>query len=245
MFGFGLLEQDGVEYLAFHSEVLMPAAELALIGRHNVANALAALAIGMTMGLPMAAMLQELREFSGLPHRCQLVAESGGVRYINDSKATNTGAVLAALRGLGGSRNVLLIAGGQGKGADFSVLVEEAGIRCKGVVLLGEDAGSMEQVLLESAVPIYQAMSMMAAVARAADLAENGDVVLLSPACASFDMYSGFVERGQHFSDCVSACLAAASLIRTVSRSSLTGSGTDKTAFCLAPIPRALSTMPR
>ena len=154
----------------------------------------------------MAAMLEELREFSGLPHRCQLVAQSKGVHYINDSKATNPGATLAALRGLGEQHNVLLIAGGQGKGADFSVLVEEVATRCKGVVLLGEDAGKLAAVL-DAVVPVYHATSLAAAVSVATELAEAGDVVLLSPACASFDMFSGFAERGQRFAQCVLAQL--------------------------------------
>jgi UDP-N-acetylmuramoylalanine--D-glutamate ligase len=204
--GLGLVERDGVEWLSFQGDLLMPVAEVALMGRHNISNALAALALGMAMEFPMDAMLEALREFPGLPHRCQLVAESGGVRYINDSKATNPGATLAALRGLGERNNVLLIAGGQGKGADFSVLATDVAERCKGLVLLGEDAGRLAAVL-EAVVPVYHATSMAAAVSVAAELAEPGDVVLLSPACASFDMFSGFPERGRHFAQCVLAQL--------------------------------------
>jgi UDP-N-acetylmuramoylalanine--D-glutamate ligase len=202
--GLGLVEREGAEWLSYQGELLMPAAELAMVGRHNISNALAALALGMAMDLPMATMLDELREFAGLPHRCQLVAQSQGVRYINDSKATNPGATLAALRGLGADRNLLLIAGGQGKGADFSVLVDEVAARCKGVILIGEDAASLEAAL-QTAAPVYRATSMAAAVSVAAKLASSADVVLLSPACASFDMFSGFAERGQHFTRCVLA----------------------------------------
>jgi UDP-N-acetylmuramoylalanine--D-glutamate ligase len=204
--GLGLVEEAGAEWLSYQGELLMPAAELALVGRHNISNALAALALGLAMELPMVAMLDELREFSGLPHRCQLVAESCGVRYINDSKATNPGATLAALRGLGADRNLLLIAGGQGKGADFTVLVEDVTARCKGVILIGEDAALLAAAL-HAAAPVYRATSMAGAVSVAAELAHSGDVVLLSPACASFDMFASFAERGQHFARCVKALI--------------------------------------
>jgi UDP-N-acetylmuramoylalanine--D-glutamate ligase len=202
--GLGLVEQAGAEWLSYQGELLMPTAELALVGRHNISNALAALALGMAMELPMMAMLDALREFSGLPHRCQLLTENQGVRYINDSKATNPGATLAALRGLGADHNLLLIAGGQSKGADFTVLVEEVTARCKGVILIGEDAAVLAAAL-QAAAPVYHATSMAGAVSVAAELAQSGDVVLLSPACASFDMFAGFAERGQYYTRCVMA----------------------------------------
>ena len=200
----GMIDREGAEWLSYQGELLMPAAELALVGRHNISNALAALALGMALELPMTVMLDELRDFSGLPHRCQLVAQSQGVRYINDSKATNPGATLAALRGLGADHNLLLIAGGQGKGADFTVLAEDVAARCKGVILIGEDASGLAAAL-QAAAPVYHATSLAGAVSVAGELASSGDVVLLSPACASFDMFAGFAERGQHFTRCVLA----------------------------------------
>jgi UDP-N-acetylmuramoylalanine--D-glutamate ligase len=204
--GFGLLARDSEEWLSFQGELLMPVREVALVGRHNLCNALAALALGFSVQLSMPAMLAELREFGGLAHRCQLLGTAAGVRYINDSKATNPGATLAALSGLGESNNIVLIAGGQGKGAEFSVLTEQVARYCKAVILLGEDAPRLAAVLSD-AVPVHQVTSMDGAVALAADLARAGDVVLLSPACASFDMFTGFAHRGQCFADSVAAML--------------------------------------
>jgi UDP-N-acetylmuramoylalanine--D-glutamate ligase len=196
--GCGLREDAGVEYLCHGDDLLMPVAELSLAGRHNVANALAAMALGYSVGLPPASMTDTLRTFRGLPHRCELVAEVDGVRYINDSKGTNVGATEAALYGLGGERNVLLIAGGQGKGADFGQLQTAVARHCKLLLLLGEDASLLEQALSRS-VPVLRVASLEEAVAAAASRAARGDVVLLSPACASFDMFSGYVERGNTF----------------------------------------------
>lgn len=199
---FGLCQRDGVEYLGHGNELLMPVSELSLTGRHNVANALAALALGHCAGLPLTGMLATLRTFVGLPHRCELIAEVGGVRYINDSKGTNVGATEAALCGLGGERNILLIAGGQGKGGDFDQLQQAASRHCKLVLLLGEDAPLLAQALTSS-VPVLMVSSLNEAVDAAATRAESGDVVLLSPACASFDMFSGYAERGEMFTAAV------------------------------------------
>jgi UDP-N-acetylmuramoylalanine--D-glutamate ligase len=196
--GFGLRLSDGVEYLSHGSALLLPVAELSLAGRHNVANALAAIALGYSVGLPLASMTATLRTFRGLPHRCELVAEINGVRYINDSKGTNVGATDAALNGLGGERNVLLIAGGQGKGADFGQLQSAVAHHCKLLLLLGEDAPLLARALSGS-VPVVNVSSLDEAVATAAARASTGDVVLLSPACASFDMFSGYVDRGNKF----------------------------------------------
>lgn len=196
--GFGLCHSAGEEYLCHGNDLLMPVSELSLTGRHNVANALAATALGYCAGLPLADMLTTLRTFMGLPHRCELVAEIDGVRYVNDSKGTNVGATQAALCGLGGERNVLLIAGGQAKGADFDQLQQAASRHCKLVLLLGEDAPLLAQALSPS-VPVLMVSSLDEAVTAAAARAESGDVVLLSPACASFDMFSGYVERGETF----------------------------------------------
>ncbi len=196
--GFGLRLEGGVEYLCHSAEPLLPVAQLTISGRHNVANVLAALALGYCAGLPVSSMKTTLRTFKGLPHRCALVAEINGVRFVNDSKGTNVGATEAALRGLGGERNVLLIAGGQGKGADFSQLQQAVAHHCKLLLLMGEDAPLLQQALAAS-VPVIRVASLEEAVNAAAKAAQPGDVVLLSPACASFDMFSGYVQRGETF----------------------------------------------
>jgi UDP-N-acetylmuramoylalanine--D-glutamate ligase len=203
--GFGLRIMDGTEHLCHGFDALLPTSEMALAGRHNVANALAALATGYAAGLPLDVMVATLREFSGLPHRCQQVAEIDGVRFVNDSKGTNVGATQAALTGLGGERDIILIAGGQGKGADFGQLRAAVAKHCKLLVLMGEDAALMQQALGD-VVPVVIATSMDAAVVTAAGQAVSGDSVLLSPACASFDMFSGYEARGEVF------CQAVASL---------------------------------
>ena len=198
--GFGLRRMDDQEYLCHGFEALLRTAQVGLAGRHNVANALAALALGSSVGLPVAIMVDTLRTFSGLPHRCEQVAEIGGVRFVNDSKGTNVGATEAALNGLGGARDILLIAGGQGKGADFFQLRAAVARHCKLLVLIGEDATLIQQAL-DEVVPVVFATNMAAAVAAAAAAAEPGDCVLLSPACASFDMFAGYVQRGEAFCD--------------------------------------------
>jgi UDP-N-acetylmuramoylalanine--D-glutamate ligase len=142
-------------------------------------------------------MLQTLRQFPGLPHRCQWVAEVGGVNYYEDSKGTNVGATLAAIEGMPGEK-VVLIAGGQGKGQDFTPLRHAVASRARAVVLIGEDAPLLRQALERSAA-ISHAFTMEEAVAQAAALAHPGDSVLLSPACASFDMFRNYAERGERF----------------------------------------------
>lgn len=194
---FGLREQDHETWLARGETLLMRSAEVRIPGRHNLANALAALALGEAAGLAMAPMLQTLREFPGLPHRCQWVAEVAGVNYYEDSKGTNVGATLAALAGMPGEK-VVLIAGGQGKGQDFSPLRDAVEQRARAVVLIGEDAPLLANVL-EGTVELAHAREMKEAVSLAASLAQSGDTVLLSPACASFDMFRNYVERGEHF----------------------------------------------
>ena len=194
---YGLREVDGAPWLARGGEPLLPLAALALAGGHNAANALAALALGEAVGLPMPAMLEALRTFPGLPHRCQYVAEHGGVRWYNDSKGTNVGATEAALRGVPGER-VVLIAGGEGKDADFAVLRAAVAERARAVVVIGRDAPLLVAAL-HATVPIEKAPDMDAAVAAAARLAEPGDSVLLSPACASFDMFRDYAARGEAF----------------------------------------------
>ena len=202
--GFGLIEQGGEKHLAFEFKTLMPVSELKMRGAHNQANALAALALGHAVGLPMAAMLEALREFAGLPHRCQWVGQHAGVDYYDDSKATNVGAALAAIEGFGGDLQgqQVLIAGGDGKGADFAPLVEPISRHCRAVVLLGRDADRLEQAL-GGRVPVRRVASIDEAVMAAAELARPGDAVLLSPACASLDMFANFEERGRLFAAAV------------------------------------------
>ena len=193
---FGVRAVQGNEWLA-HGHILLARVDaLALPGRHNVGNALAALALGHAMGLSMVAMMGGLLEFSGLMHRCELIAQPLGVRWFNDSKGTNVGATCAAIRGLGGSRNVVLIAGGEGKDADFSPLAGACAGRVKLAVLYGQDAGRIADAI-GHAVAVTRVSDLNSAVAQAHTVAREGDVVLFSPACASFDMFSNYEERGR------------------------------------------------
>lgn len=201
---FGLIEEDGEKWLAFQFDKLMPARELKIRGAHNQSNALAALALGHAIGLPFEPMLQTLREFAGLAHRCQWVRERNGVNYYDDSKATNVGAALAAIEGLGADIDgkLVLIAGGDGKGADFSDLRGPVAQHCRAVVLLGRDA-ELVGAAIGNAVPTVRVSTLDDAVEHAADLALPGDAVLLSPACASLDMFKNYEERGRLFAKAV------------------------------------------
>jgi UDP-N-acetylmuramoylalanine--D-glutamate ligase len=193
---YGLAQLAGVTWLMHGNEPLIPATALQLAGRHNLGNALAALALGEAAGLSLPAMLETLAEFRGLPHRMQFVAEHDGVRWYNDSKGTNVGATLAAISGIEGT--VVLIAGGDGKGADFSALAPALAEKGRGVVLIGRDAPLLEAVLAD-VLPVRHARDMKDAVQQAAAMATAGDSVLLSPACASIDMYRNYIERGEMF----------------------------------------------
>jgi UDP-N-acetylmuramoylalanine--D-glutamate ligase len=197
---FGLLETSEGCWIAKGSERWMPTSAVRMPGRHNLANALAALALGEVLGFAREAMLLVLKEFQGLPHRTQWVAEVGGVSWFNDSKATNVGAALAAINGFDGP--LVLLAGGQGKGADFSELASGLDARVKAVVLLGEAAEEIE-VALQGTVVTQRAFDMFDAVRQAAELAVPGDTVLLSPACASFDMFKDYQQRGETFMQAV------------------------------------------
>ncbi|WP_339429133.1 UDP-N-acetylmuramoyl-L-alanine--D-glutamate ligase [Pseudomonas taetrolens] len=201
---FGLREENGEKYLAFEFQNLMPVRELKVRGAHNQANALAALALGHAVGLPFDAMLSSLRSFTGLEHRCQWVRELDGVSYYNDSKATNVGAALAAIDGLGSDMDgkLVLIAGGDGKGADFSGLAESVAKYCRAVVLMGRDA-PLIAAALGNAIPQVFVNSLDDAIEQSRSLARPGDAVLLSPACASFDMFKNYEERGQLFARAV------------------------------------------
>ena len=199
---FGMVDYQGERHLAFNGEPLLPVSALKIAGQHNVANALAALALGHAAGLGMPAMLTALREFSGLKHRCQWVAEKKGVNWYNDSKGTNTGACIAAVNGLGSKGRIILLAGGQGKGTDFRVLREPVSAHARLAILFGEDADLIEAAL-QDVVRIARVSTMSEAVSLADAEAESGDVVLLSPACASFDMFRNFEHRGEVFMTCV------------------------------------------
>ncbi|MEH6542342.1 MAG: UDP-N-acetylmuramoyl-L-alanine--D-glutamate ligase [Porticoccaceae bacterium] len=198
-------------WLVFEFAPLMPVSELGIKGSHNIANALSALALGHAVGLPMAAMLSVLRTFKGLPHRSQTVAEINGVVWVDDSKATNVGAAIAAITSCAGDYSgLVLIAGGQSKGQDFTPLAKQLSGRVKHLIVIGEDAGLIERAVakqagMESQPEVIRATNMEAAVSTARTLAAFGDCVLLSPACASFDMFSGYEERGECFARAVRA----------------------------------------
>ncbi len=193
---FGLRREDGETWLAQGAERWIAAAELKISGDHNLANALAALAMGHVLGLRREGMLAALREFTGLAHRTVWVRERAGVRWFDDSKGTNVGATVAAVRGLPG--RVVLIAGGDGKGQDFGPLRTALADKARAVVLIGRDAPLIAAALGDS-VPLHRVADMDAAVTVAARLAQPGDSVLLSPACASFDMFSNYEERAAVF----------------------------------------------
>ncbi len=203
---FGLRREKGQTWLARGFECLMPVSEIRIRGRHNHANALAALAIGHQAGFPLPAMLEVLRTFPGLPHRCQWVSEKDGVSWFNDSKATNTGAAIAAIQGLGEDieGKLVLIAGGDGKGADFSELRDPVNQYVKAVIAIGADGPRLAECL-NGSTTLYSADSMDDAVTMAGEIAVAGDAVLLAPACASFDMFRSFEERGEVFAHLVEA----------------------------------------
>jgi UDP-N-acetylmuramoylalanine--D-glutamate ligase len=180
--------------------VLLHRDDLLLPGNHNALNVLAALALAEALELPLDSSVAEAARFAGLPHRCRHVAEAAGVRWFNDSKGTNLGATRAALEGIGPAieGRVVLIAGGQGKGQDFATLAEPARDCVRAAVLIGEDGPRIGEVL-EGIVPVEQAGDMTTAVRRAAELAQPGDAVLLSPGCASFDQFDDYAARGEAF----------------------------------------------
>ncbi len=194
----------GEHWLAMGATPLMPVREMRLAGLHNAANALAAAALCRAIGLPLALLLDALRTFAGLPHRVERVGEIGGVTFYDDSKGTNVGSTVAALSGFGRQLNgsggkVVLIAGGDGKQQDFAPLAGAVAGATRAVVLIGRDAPAIERVLASTGTPIERAASMQDAVARAFEAARAGDVVLLSPACASFDMFANYHQRGEVF----------------------------------------------
>jgi UDP-N-acetylmuramoylalanine--D-glutamate ligase len=202
---YGVVRRDGVEWVARGATALLRVAEVPLAGRHNLANVLAAMAVSGVVGVSVEAQRSAVRAFRGLPHRTQLVAERDGVQWINDSKGTNVGAAVAALNGM--TRPVILIAGGDGKGQDFSALKPAVAAHARAVVLIGRDAARIEAVLAGT-VPLTRARDLREAVLAARAQAQTGDAVLLSPACASFDMFRSYEHRGQVFADVVREELA-------------------------------------
>ena len=194
--GYGIVEHQGERWLAREREPLLPVAAMHMPGAHNEANALAALALASVMDRDLAPQLAALQAFTGLPHRCQWVGERYGVTFINDSKGTNVAASVAALEGLQGP--FVLIAGGQSKGADFRPLAASARGKLVGAVLIGEASGRLETVFSD-VCPTRVAGDMGAAVDLAAEFATSGTTILLSPACASLDMFVDYADRGDAF----------------------------------------------
>ncbi|MEX0963625.1 MAG: UDP-N-acetylmuramoyl-L-alanine--D-glutamate ligase [Pseudohongiellaceae bacterium] len=202
--GLGILEEDGDKYLAYQFEKIVSVSELKVFGQHNILNVLAAVALAMAIDIDMEAIRAAVTEFTGLPHRCQWIANVGGVDFYNDSKGTNVGATVAAIEGLGEhiSGHIVLIAGGVSKGADFSPLVPTMNKWGKAVVLIGQDAAEIAGYF-HADIKTYFASDMQDAVQKAMKLASGGDSVLLSPACASFDMFENFQHRGFAFIESV------------------------------------------
>jgi UDP-N-acetylmuramoylalanine--D-glutamate ligase len=201
-------KNEPVAPVAFIAKHLMPADALKIRGQHNAANALAALALCRAIGLPFAPLLHGLRDYQGEPHRVELVAAINGIEYYDDSKGTNVGATVAALNGLGKSfagadQRLVLIAGGEGKGQDFAPLAAPASRYVRAVMLIGRDAPLLRAALAASGVDLVDCDDLPSAVQQAEQRAQAGDAVLLSPACASFDMFKNYGHRAQVFVDAV------------------------------------------
>ena len=201
----GVRDHEGAPWICFGFESLCPLSDVPLVGHHNINNVLAALAICHAMGLPYEQLVKGIKSLKGLPHRCELIAVRDGVQFVNDSKGTNVGATVAALDGLADGRNVILIAGGEGKGQAFAPLAKAVSQHAKHTVLLGRDAVSIAEAL-DAATPHTFADDMESAVRTATDIAASGDVVLLSPACASLDMFADYRVRGEAFTAAVQGC---------------------------------------
>lgn len=199
---FGLRQIDGESWLCEGEKQLINLQDLKIAGLHNAANALAATALCRAIGVDYVPIIQTLYNFKGLPHRVEWVANIDDVDYYDDSKGTNVGASCAALAGMfkdGLPQKVVLIAGGEGKGQDFSPLAQAVSANARAVVLLGRDADKIEAALLATGIALYRALDLPEAVSIARKLAQSGDAVLLSPACASFDMFKNYVHRAQVF----------------------------------------------
>ena len=201
---FGLRENRGALWIVQGPRFLLPVSELPLRGLHNAANAMAALALCVALGFDANALLPALRSFRGLSHRVELVAELAGVNWYDDSKGTNVGATVAALEGLGGlGQKVVVILGGDGKGQDFTPLRAAVAAHARAAIVIGRDGPLIEKCILDAGVTVESATDMNDAVRRAARLARSGDAAMLSPACASFDMFRNYEHRAQVFVDAV------------------------------------------
>ncbi len=201
-FGDGDMRREG-DMLVWHDDRLIDVGEVRLRGEHNLNNAMAAAAVSLERGIDRGAVRTALREFAGLPHRMEPVAEVRGVEYVNDSKATNPGAAAAALDACGGGVHAIM--GGSLKGGDFSELESDVSASCRACYLIGEAADRLAHDLSGSGVELVRCGDMERAVAEASRRARTGETVLLSPACASFDQYSDYEERGEHFRALVEA----------------------------------------
>ena len=205
---FGIKHEHGDAWLMHGSTALIKVSEMHIAGLHNAVNALAALALCRALGLDFAPLLGALRNYKGLPHRVELVAEINGVSFYDDSKGTNVGATCAALAGL--PQKVVLIAGGDGKGQDFTPLRAAVKQNARAVVLIGRDGAQIGAVLKGTDIPLLNASSLEGAVQMAFNAAQSGDAVLLSPACASFDMFKNYLHRAEVFVSAVHALESAA-----------------------------------
>jgi UDP-N-acetylmuramoylalanine--D-glutamate ligase len=181
---------------------LISQSELGLSGSHNISNALAALALGTAVNLSLKPMLKVLRKFKGLPHRYQTVRILNNVTYINDSKATNLGATLAAIGSLPANGNIILVLGGQPKGQNFSILAPSLSGLVKSILLIGEAASEIDTAI-SGIIDTFYAVNVEDAVLLSNKLSSSGDVVLFSPGCASLDMFASFEERGEKFTSAV------------------------------------------
>ena len=209
---FGLKQVDGETWLSEGEKELINLQNMKIVGLHNASNALAAVALCRAIGVDYAHIIQTLYNFKGLPHRVEWVANIDDVDYYDDSKGTNVGATCAAIAGMfknGLPQKTVLIAGGDGKGQDFSPLAEAVTGNARAVVLIGRDASLIESALLKTNVPLYQALDLPEAVNIAKKLAQTGDAILLSPACASFDMFKNYVHRAEVFVAAVNALKVA------------------------------------
>ena len=203
---YGLKQTQGDTWLMDGTKELINMNDLKIAGLHNAANALAAVALCRGIGMDYAPIIQTLYNFKGLPHRVEWVANIDDVDYYDDSKGTNVGATCAALTGLYKNalpQKIVLIAGGDGKGQDFAPLADAVQANSRAVVLFGRDASLIEAILLPTNIPLYQAVDLPEAVNIAKKVAQAGDAVLLSPACASLDMFKNYVHRAEVFVDAV------------------------------------------
>lgn len=210
---YGLRQLEGETWLVEGDKELINMQDLKIVGLHNAANALAAVALCRAIGIDYVPIIQTLYNFKGLPHRVEWLTTIADIDYYDDSKGTNVGATCAAIAGMyknGAPQKVVLIAGGEGKGQDFSPLKDAVAANARAVVLIGRDAAIIETALLASNVAIYHAADLPEAVTIASKMAQGGDAVLLSPACASFDMFNNYVHRAEVFVRCVEQLKAAA-----------------------------------